>query len=140
MRLGEIAIVMGGVVSVGVSIGHALFGRVLGWEDDLARMKLGNRTVLYTIHVALFLLFLPFAIVSIAHPAELARPGGIGATLALSYAAFWAWRLVWQLVYFRALARRSRRWAIVHPVLVVLLAMMVAAYAGPVLAAWLGDA
>ncbi len=140
MRLGEIAIVTGGVLSIGVSIGHTFFDRLLGWGDDLARMNPGSRTVLYTIHVALYLLFLPFAIVSIAYPAELARSGGVGGTLALSYAAFWAWRLVWQLVYFRAIARKSRRWRRIHPALVGLLAVMVAAYAGPVLAAWLGAA
>jgi hypothetical protein len=140
MQLGEIAIVTGGVVSVGVSIGHAFFDRLLGWGDDLAQMKPGNRTVLYTIHVALYLLFLPFAIVSIAYPAELVRPGGVGGTIALSYAAFWAWRLVWQVVYFRKLARESRRWRTIHPVLLGLLAVMVAVYAGPALAAWLGAA
>ncbi len=121
-----------------VSIGHAFFDRLLGWGDDLAHTKPGNRTVLYTIHVALYLLFLPFALVSIAYPAELAQAGGLDGTLAISYAAFWAWRLVWQLVYFRELARASRRWRVVHPVLVGLLAFMVLAYAGPTLAPWLG--
>lgn len=137
MRLGEISIVTGGLLSLAVSIGHASFHRLFGWGEDLGRLTPANRTVLYTIHVALYLLFLPFALVSLRYPEELARPGGVGGTLALSYAAFWAWRLAWQGVYFRQLTRVSRGWRRFHPVLIALLVIIVAAYGGPVTAAWL---
>ncbi len=138
MRLAEIAIVTGGVLSLLVTIGHTRFYRVLGWREEFERMKPLNRQILYTIHVALYLLLLPGAFVSIRHPEQLARADGLGGALAFTYAAFWCWRLVWQIAYFGPHWRRaSPRLRRVHCALVVLLVVLTAAYAGPVAAAWL---
>ncbi len=138
MRLAEIAIVTGGVLSFLVAIGHTGFYRLFGWREEFERMHPRNRQVLYTIHVALYLLLLPGAIVSIRYPEQLARAGGLGGALALSYAAFWCWRLVWQIAYFGPQARQaSPGWRRFHYALIVLLVVETAAYVGPVAAALL---
>jgi hypothetical protein len=138
MQLAEIAIVTGGVLSLLVAVGHTGFYRLFGWREELERMNPRNRLVLYTIHVALYLLLLPGALVSIRYPEQLASAEGLGGALALSYAAFWCWRLVWQIAYFGPHARRAAPgWRRFHYALVVLLVIETAAYGGPVAAAWL---
>ncbi len=135
MRLAEIGIVTGGALTLAVSIGHTFFYRLFRWGEDFGRIGARNRMVLYSIHVALYLLLLPFALVSIAYPAELARPGGLGGTLTLSIAAFWVWRLVWQIVYFGPRAgNEGPGWRRFHRALVLFIAALVAAYGGPAVA------
>jgi len=135
MPFTQATIVVAGTLSLAVGVGHTFFGRLFGWEGELGRLKPGNRTVLYTIHVALYLVLMTFGLISIAHSAELARPHGLGATLALALAGIWAWRAVWQVVYFAPLARASRRWRRVQPALVAVAFVLAAAYATPAVAA-----
>ncbi len=138
MQLAEKAIVVGGVLSLVVAVGHMFFHRLFRWGEDLPRLKPINGRVLYTIHVALYLSLFPMALASIVYPQELARAGGLGGALALSYAVFWAWRLVWQVVYFGPLVPSvSRGWVRFHRVIIVGCAVLVAAYGGPATLAWL---
>jgi hypothetical protein len=131
------AIVTGGALSFGLFAGHTAFHRLFGWGPELARLSERNRRILYTIHVALYLLFLHFAFVSLAYPGELTRPG-LGGALAAAYAVFWVWRLVWQVVYFGPLVRGERaRWRWLHRGLVAVFALMVVAYGVPAAGAWL---
>lgn len=136
MPFTQAVIIVGGVLTLAVGVGHLFFGRLFGWRDELTRLKAGSRTVLYTIHVALCLVFFAFGFITLRHSAELARPDGLGATVALVIAAIWAWRAVWQVVYFAPLARGSTRWRRVHPALVGAATVLAAAYATPAVAAW----
>ncbi len=138
MRLGQIAIVAGGVLTAMVAVAHTFFYRLFHWGADFERLKPINRRVLYTIHVALLLLFVPIALVSMGFSAELARPSGLGGSLALALAAFWAWRLVWQVVYFGPLVPAvSRGWVRFHRAIIVACAALVVAYGGPAASTWL---
>lgn len=134
MPFTQVAIVVAGTLSLAVGVGHTFFGRLFGWEGELALLKPGSRTVLYTIHVALSLVLMAFGVISIAYSDELARPHGLGATLALALAGVWTWRAVWQVVYFAPLARASRRWRRVQPALVAAAFFLAAAYATPAVA------
>lgn len=137
MKFAELAAIAGGALSLLVAAGHTAFDRLFRWGPELERLSPRNRRVLYTIHVALYLQFLPIAIASIAYPGELARPG-LGGALALAYALFWAWRLVWQLVYFRPLLREaSPAWRGLHVGIVVACGVLVASYGIPAAEAWL---
>lgn len=69
---------------------------------------------------------------SLRYPDELSRTTGLGGCVALMCAAFWTWRLVWQIVYFRP--RRldvSRTLLATHYGLIVLLAALALAYGAP---------
>lgn len=61
MNLTRTGIMAAGVLTLAVAIGHTFFYRLFGWAADFGKMKPLNQRVLYTIHVALYLLFLPFA-------------------------------------------------------------------------------
>jgi len=56
---------------------------------------------LYTIHLALLLLFLAFSLVSLIFYRELSQPEGLAVGLLIAFSAFWIWRAVWQVFYFK---------------------------------------
>ncbi len=139
MKLAELAIVVGGVLTAVVAAGHTFFHRLFRWGEDLPRLSPLNQKVLYTIHVGAYLLLVPLALVSFRFPGELARAGGLGGALTLCLAAFWAWRLVWQLVYFGPLIPKvSRGWVRFHRAMIALFAVQAAAYGAPAALAMLG--
>jgi hypothetical protein len=132
-------IVAGGILMLIVGIAHTLFYRIFGWRQAFARLRVLDGKVFYTLHVALMLLGLLLAYVSLRHSDELGRAAGLGGTITVLLAAFWLWRLVWQLVYFRP--RRlevGRKWIVFHYAWVALFALLTVAYSLPVATRVLG--
>jgi asparagine N-glycosylation enzyme membrane subunit Stt3 len=80
---------------------HARFYVLFGWRREFEEISPLNARVFYTIHLALLLLFLGFAVLSLVFWRELARGEGLAAGVTVTYALFWFWRTMWQLVYFR---------------------------------------
>lgn len=110
MSLSESAVLLGGAMMLVVGVFHTTFDRRFDLKGQLPLVRADSRKVLYTIHIGLTLVFFLLGFVSLRHAEELARPGGLGASLSLGLAALWAWRTVWQVVYFRPSARQRERW------------------------------
>jgi hypothetical protein len=139
MDLARASIVAGGILMLVVGIAHVFFYRIFDWRDAFARVRVLDAKVFYTLHVALMLLGLVLAYVSLRYPDELGRGAGLGGTLAALLAAFWLWRLVWQLVYFRPRRLQiGRRWVLFHYGWIVLFLMLTVAYSGPLAARLFG--
>ena len=135
MDLARGSIVVAGILWLVVGIAHLFFHRVFNWRQVFAKVRPLDAKVFNTIHVALLLLGLVLAYVSLRFPDELASDRGLGGTLTPVLAAFWLWRLVWQLTYFRP--RRlglSGAWSWFHYGWIVLFAMLTAAYTVPLAA------
>lgn len=131
----EAAIITGGVLSLMMAWFHRGFYVLFGWRREFEKITPLNGKILYTIHVALGLLLLGFALVSFVYWRELARGEGLAAGVTLFYSLFWLWRTVWQLTYFRrprSAARAGR--PVLHYALVVIFASLFVAYLVPVLA------
>ena len=56
---------------------------------------------LYTIHLALLLIFLIFGLISFIYVDELAKCEGLAFGICLGYSLFWLWRSIWQISYFK---------------------------------------
>jgi len=97
----EIAIKFGGYLSAIVGIGHCLFYRGFGWEEDFEKTRAITGKVLYTIHVFLIPMFFFFSYASLVHTKELAGGTPLGIAMSTFYGAFWLFRELWQIVYFR---------------------------------------
>jgi hypothetical protein len=139
MDLARASIVAGGILMLVVGIAHVFFYRIFGWRQAFAKVRVLDAKVFYTIHVALMLLGLVLAYVSLRFSDELSRGTGLGGTITALLAAFWLWRLAWQLAYFRP--RRlplGRRWVLFHYGWVALFLMLAVAYSGPIAAKLLG--
>ncbi|MBA4390794.1 MAG: hypothetical protein C0399_07635 [Syntrophus sp. (in: bacteria)] len=101
METGLISIYVGGVLTLFLAIFHTRFYKLFQWEKEYQHNTLLNRRVFYTIHVALFLLFFLFAFISLVYARELSKSEGLALGVNISFSAFWLWRALWQIYYFR---------------------------------------
>lgn len=68
-----ISIYIGGVLTLLMALFHTKFYKMFKWKADFKDLSLANPRILYTIHLALLLLFFIIAIVSIAYAKELSQ-------------------------------------------------------------------
>lgn len=128
-----------GAVSVALGVGHTAFHRIFGWEREFAKMSVLNRKVFTTIHVATTLFLLVCGVLTLRYAPLLAQPGEAAWVICLSFGAFWLWRLLWQLFYFRPSRLQPKRSLLVlHYALVVLFALLTAGYGAPLVGAGAG--
>ena len=104
-----ICIYTGGVLSLALGLFHTRFYKRFRWEKEFKKITEVNRRVVYTIHLALLLLFFLFAFLSFVYARELSTGTGLALGLNLAYGLFWLWRLIWQVAYFKRL-RRGFHW------------------------------
>ena len=124
-----------GVLSLVIFVFHIRFYRFFGWRKDFEKVSPVNRRVLYTIHVALYLLLALFGVVSIVYAGELSRAEGLAGGLTLGLSLLWLWRAAWQIAYFTPLlktADRSRR--VVHYILTTMFVVLFIVYLLPMAA------
>jgi len=126
-----ISIYVGGVLTVLLALFHARFYRMFNWGADLKKIGLLNRRVLYTIHLALLLVFFMVGALSLMYAGELGASTGLAFGLNLLFSLFWVWRLVWQLYYFKG--KRGQKVPPVSVLMVVWFALLAVAYLFPVL-------
>ena len=95
------SVIFGGVLTFLMFIFHTRLYWMFGWQQDLSNLTLANQRILYTIHIALILLFLAFSLISLIFSRELSQPGGLAIGILIAFSAFWVWRAIWQVLYFR---------------------------------------
>ncbi|MGH2403186.1 MAG: hypothetical protein ACRDGN_01865 [bacterium] len=100
---------------------------MFNWAVDFQKIALLNRRVLYTVHLALLLLFFMVGALSLIYAVELGTSTGLAFGFNLLYSLFWIWRLAWQLYYFKG------RVPLVRVLMVVWFALLASAYLLPVL-------
>lgn len=130
----EFSIQIGGILSALIGIGHCLFYRGFGWQQDFAQTRLLTAKILYTIHLFLTPMFFFFAYLSLYHTAELAGGTPLGISVSAFYAGFWLLRGIWQVVYFKpAQIKGFERLLPLHYLLCICFAGLWLAYAVPLL-------
>ena len=134
----EIAIKMGGYLSAIVGIGHCFFYRGFGWDEDFEKTRVITAKVLYTIHLFLIPMFFFFSYASLFHTKELAGGTPLGIAMSTFYAAFWLFRELWQIIYFRpSRIKGFEKLLSLHYFLITCFIFLVAAYAFPLLSHFL---
>ncbi len=101
MELTQISILAGGVLTLLLTVFHIRFPKVFRWDLSLRRVDPATKKILFTIHIALYLLFIVFGLLSLAYSMELGRCEGVAGAMVALYALFWLWRMLWQVFYFR---------------------------------------
>lgn len=126
------SIYLGGILTLLIALYHARLYRTLNLQEDLVGVTPINQKILYTINLALSLLFLMMGVISISYARELSESTGLAFGLNLLYALFWIWRLLWQFHYFeRERAERLSPSAILK---IVAPLVIIACYLIPVIA------
>jgi hypothetical protein len=134
MDLSQFCVITGGVLTLLMGAFHTRFHKLFLWKDEFARITERNRRIVYTIHIALLLLFFGFGAVSLFCFRELASARSISLGMLLILALFWLWRAVWQMLYFKpSKNRRLRKFLVMHYVLIVWFVLLFAAYLIPVM-------
>lgn len=119
-----------GIISVIIGIGLTAFHRLIGWQRDFSKISALNRKVFTTIHIATTLFLLGAGTFACRYAAMPSGATQAASVVCLTLCAFWGWRLVWQLLYFRpSRTEHDRRLAALHYVLVLPFAALVAGHA-----------
>jgi hypothetical protein len=133
MTIAQICIVIGGMLSLFMAAFHSRFYRMFYWRREFRKISLPNQRILYTIHVALLLFFLVFAVLSFVYVDELSQPQGLSFGITGLYALFWLWRTIWQIVYFRPPKEsKVKKMPFIHYFLIVIFALLFIAYGIPI--------
>jgi hypothetical protein len=101
MILSKISVFIGGFLSLALFLFHAKLYTLFGWQGEFTKISMLNGKIIYTVNLALTLLFLFFSIMSFAYFNELARCDGLAFGVCLGLSLFWIWRLIWQFVCFQ---------------------------------------
>ena len=96
-----ISIYVGGILTVLMAFIHTRFYKIFNWESEFKNISPVNSKILYTIHLALLLLFIVIGILLIANAKEISHSTGLSAWLNTILFIFWLWRFIWQFIYFK---------------------------------------
>lgn len=96
------SIYAGGILTLIIAVFHTRFYKMFKWEDAFGKINARDSRVLYTIHLALLLLFFVIGALSLVYAGELSRSAGLAFGLNVSLSAFWTWRMIWQFAYFKS--------------------------------------
>lgn len=95
----ELLIWSGGLFHVAFVIFHLAFWKLFRWDSELAKLTSLNRAVVQVLNLALTVVFVIFAYLSLTGASEMARTE-LGRSLTLSIAIFWYLRAVLQIAFF----------------------------------------
>lgn len=101
MNISVISIYTGGVLTLLMALFHTRFEKIFGWNIEFKRVSERNTKILYTIHLALIMLFFGFGIITLIYADEFSKSTGLASGLNIMLTLFWLWRAIWQLAYFK---------------------------------------
>lgn len=136
--ISKVCIITGGILSLLMVVFHTRFYKLFQWKEEFEKITLRNQRIFYTIHIALLLLFLVFALLSFIYTEELSQASGLALGITAGYSLFWLWRTIWQIVYFRPSSSttadpRMRKFLFLHHLLIFIFLLLFIAYLIPVI-------
>jgi hypothetical protein len=126
-----VSIYIGGALTLIMAIFHTRFYRMFNWKTDFDKVTVLNKRIIYTVHLALLLLFFMLGIISIVNARELAQSIGLALGLNLLFSVFWLWRLIWQLAYFKR--EKRQKIPLIGIILILVFALLFITYLIPVM-------
>jgi hypothetical protein len=126
-----VSIYVGGALTLIMAIFHTRFYRMFNWKTDFDKVTVLNARIIYTVHLALVLLFFMLGIISIVNARELAQSIGLALGFNLLFSVFWLWRLVWQFAYFKR--EKKQKIPLIGVILIFLFVFLFITYLIPVI-------
>lgn len=129
------AVQVAGAGSLLIGLGHLGFPRFFGWGADLERISPLTARIFVTLHAATTVILIGLGVLSLRYAHELSTRPGLPSAVCLALSAFWLWRLIWQVWYFRpATLEHTTGHLVAHYTLVILFGVLTAGYAAPLVA------
>ncbi len=140
MSMLEMALIIAGGLTLGLSIFHIpqVWRQFFPtWQKEFPNLTLLNRKLINTILVALSMILLVIALITIAYSSEISRGSGLALGLCIGLALFWLWRAVWQWIYFPpSKIERTRMLLFLNYAVVVISILNAVLYSLPVVNAY----
>ena len=131
--MNQISIIIGGILTLFMSIFHLRFFQFFGWAKEFKKISQHNRKIIYTIHLSLLLLFLGIGLLSLTFFRQLAGSHGLALGINIILSLFWLWRGIWQMVYFQsARVKKFRKYAWLGKTLTIVFFILFLSYLLPV--------
>jgi hypothetical protein len=112
-----IAVYVAGFLTLIAAIYHTRLYKRLNWVEEFEKINISNRKILYTIHIALTILFFLLGTFTLVYAEELSKGSGLALGFNVSLACFWIWRRVWGAVFLEdnkeqneTLFNRAKKW------------------------------
>jgi len=135
MSFMNIGIVIAGILSLALAVFHIprVWQYVFpDWKREIEKTGILNRKLANTVLMALTVLLLVFASISLIYADELSQGEGLAAGIAVAYSLFWLWRLIWQAIYFKpSKAEHGLKLLLLHYSLIVIFAILFIVYLAP---------
>ena len=131
MILSNLSLIVGSCLTIAMVIFHFFFPKIFKWEKDFQRITGTNKRVYFTINVALYLLFIVIAMITLLHINELVQCTRIGFTFLLLISLFWLWRTIWQIIYFKP--EKGSKLIIMHIILILIFLLLSLSYIAPII-------
>ncbi len=116
------AVYVAGVLTLIAAIYHTRLYKRLNWAEEFEKIEISNRKILYTIHMALTILFFLLGAFTLVYAKELSKGSSLALGFNVSLACFWIWRRVWGAIFSgdnknqnETLFNRAKNWV---PVLI----------------------
>jgi hypothetical protein len=101
MAMDQVSVICGGILTLLMFFFHLTFPKRFLWRQVFRQVKKPNSKIFYTLHIALYALFIGIAYISLRYSSELAKAEGLAQGILLVLALFWLWRTIWQIIYFK---------------------------------------
>ena len=110
-----------GVGQIAVALASLAIPRILGWNDDTAKLRPLTRQIFWTYAGYIFATNIAFGLISTLAPAHLLDGSPLSAAVTGFIALYWGARVVIQFVYYdRSIARTRRFYQVAEFVAVAL--------------------
>lgn len=134
MNLSQCCVFTGGLLTILMGLFHTRFYKLFLWHEEFTRISERSRSIVYTIHLALLLLFFGFGAISLLYYHHLAEAKGVSIAVLIGWTLFWFWRFIWQVIYFKPPKnRRLKKYRVMHYVLTMWFALIFVVYCIPVM-------
>ncbi len=130
-KISLISIYCGGGLSLLMVIFHSQFFKIFHWKKEFKKLTEINQRILYSVHLALLLLFAVFSYISFVYVQELSIACGLSFGILISYSLFWLWRAIWQALYFKP--EKKSKLLRLHYLLIVVFFLLCVSYALPII-------
>jgi hypothetical protein len=131
MELNIFYIYIGGVLTLILALFHTQFYRFFRWKAELDKLTLVNRRIIYTVHIALLLIFFGIGFATLVFAKDLSAGSWTAQVVNLLLSLFWLWRWAWQILYFKPAP--GKKPSGLHYVMVVWFLLLFLSYFIPVM-------
>ncbi|MDO9041911.1 MAG: hypothetical protein Q7U64_06165 [Desulfocapsaceae bacterium] len=101
------AVYISGFLTLLVALYHLRLYKIKNWKEELRDIDLQTQKILYTINLALTILFFIVGFLTFTYANELNANTGLAFGFNFSLCGFWIWRVIWGKIHLRSTSKNK---------------------------------